>query len=223
MGVLTEAQERLYHEQGYLLVSGLIPDAVSAAAEAAMWRSLGADPDDRSTWPTAAQFNLHEPAELSACYNQDILAAAAQLSGEPFDSSFAAPQKGFAINVFPQEGEWRWPAPHIDHAIKEHAHRTFPRPFRVASMLFLSDVPKHGAGTVVWPGSHRTILELAKRDPVRFETMWALNQELGAMALNEPVELMPRRGDILYYDTYCAHAGSMNTSDRARLAMNCKW
>jgi len=222
MQVLTEAQEQEYAEQGYLLVSGLVPATIAEAAEAAMWRAFAADPNDRATWPIAMRHQVYDPPELAACYTPEILAAAALLAGDD-PASFKPPSRGYAINVFPQEGEWQWPRPHIDHAIKEHGHKTFPRAFRIASMLFLNDVPTHGAGTVVWPGSHRKLLALAQSDPERYEMMWTLNQELSQRDLGEPVELTPRRGDILFYHYLCAHAGSMNTSDRPRLAMNMKW
>ncbi len=223
MGVLTEEQERQYAAQGYLLVSGLIPAETAQAGEAAMWRAIGASPDDRATWAqvTSRHSTYEEPA-LVACYTPQVLAAAAQMADDD-PSTFRAPDRGYAINVFPQEGEWNWPSPHIDHAIKEHGHHTFPRAFRIASMLFLNDVPPHGAGTVVWPGSHRRLEELAKSDPARFELMWTLNQELKNLDLASPVELTPRQGDILFYHYLCAHAGSKNTSDRPRLAMNKKW
>src|ERR1041385_5016852 len=207
--VLTEAQERAYAEQGYLLVSGLVPAEIAEAAEAAMWRSLEADPQDRATWPNSMKHQVYDPPELAACYTPEILAAAALLAGDD-PATFKPPARGYAINIFPQEGEWRWPKPHIDHAIKEAGHKTFPRAFRIASMLFLNDVPPHGAGTVVWPGSHRKLRDLAQSDPERYEMMWVLNQELGQMDLGAPVELTPRRGDILFYHYLCAHAGSMN-------------
>jgi len=41
--------------------------------------------------------------------------------------------------------------------------------------------------------------------------------------LSRPVELTPRRGDVLFYHYLCAHAGSMNTSSRPRFALNMKW
>jgi hypothetical protein len=212
MAVLTEEQTRRYAEQSYLLVPGLIPVEVAALAETAMWRLMGLDRDDPASWAKAS----------SACYTPAFLAAAAQLSGDP-PNSIQAPEKAYAINVFPKPAEWRWPRPHIDHAIKDAGHKTFPRAFRIAAMTYLSDVPPHGAGTVVWPGSHAMLERLARSDPDRFDTMWALNQELANVPLPEPVELTPRRGDVLFYSYLCAHAGSQNTSDRPRLALNAKW
>jgi len=151
-----------------------------------------------------------------------MLSAAAQLAGDD-PAAFRPPARAYAINVFPSQGEWRWPGPHIDHAIKEHGHRTFPRAFRIAAMTFLGDVAPHGGGTVVWPGSHRKLETLARSEPERYETMWALNQDLGRADLGDPVELTPRRGDVLFYHYLCAHAGSKNTGERPRLAFNMKW
>jgi ectoine hydroxylase-related dioxygenase (phytanoyl-CoA dioxygenase family) len=90
-------------------------------------------------------------------------------------------------------------------------------------MTYLSDVSPHGGGTVVWPGSHQRIEALARRDPQRYEMMWALGQALGEIDLGPPIELAPRRGDVLFYHHLCAHAGSANTSPRPRFALNMKW
>jgi ectoine hydroxylase-related dioxygenase (phytanoyl-CoA dioxygenase family) len=223
MSILTEAQAHDYEMQSYLLVSGLIPHDVAANAEAAMWHLLEATPDDPASWQRAtAAHQVFDSPELLACYNPALLAAAAQLAGDPVESVHA-PARAYAINVFPTSAEWSWPHPHIDHAIKEHGHHTCPRAFRVASMTFLSDVGPHGGGTVVWPGSHAVLERIAKSDPVRYETMWALNQELAHLDLGEPIELTPKRGDVLFYSYLCAHAGSRNVSAAPRLALNAKW
>lgn len=222
MSVLTQEQLRLYEEQGYLLVSGLIPPEVAEQGEAALWKALGAKPDDPATWAGLPFSGGYSAPELTACFTPEFRAAAAQLAQEDV-ATFRPPERVFTINVFPQEGEWQWPRPHIDHAIKEAGHKTFPRAFRIAAMTYLSDVPSHGAGTIVWPGSHLKLEALAKSDPERYELMWALNQDIPRAGIGEPVELTPRRGDVLFYHYLCAHAGSKNTSDRPRLALNMKW
>lgn len=199
--------------------------ATAGQAAAPLWRLLGADPDDLASWDriSGAHQSFDDPA-LLACYTLDLLAAAAQLSGDDL-ATVRAPQRAYAINVFPQTSgdAWDWPHPHLDHSIREHGHHVFPRAFRVAAMAFLSDVPLHGAGTVVWPGSHRKMEDLAKSDPARYEMMWALNQDLNRVDLGEPVETTPRRGDVLLCHYLCAHAGSKNTSTQPRLALNMKW
>ncbi len=223
MSVLTEAMAHEYVAQSYLLVSGLIPEEVAAAAEAAMWQLLNDSPDDAASWEQVRRAHQsYDSPELRACHTPSFLAAAAQLSGDPLET-IGVPKRAYAINVFPSSGEWKWPRPHIDHAIKEHLHKTFPRAFRIATITFLSDVPPHGGGTVVWPGSHAVLERLAKSDPERFEMMWTLNHELPHVTLADPVELTPKRGDVLFYSYLCAHAGSQNTSDRPRLALNTKW
>jgi hypothetical protein len=221
--MLTEEQVRTYNEAGYLLISGLIPPETAAAAETAMWRLIGASPDDPASWADLPRgHQTFESPELVACYTPEYLAAAARLAGDD-PAIFQPPRRAYAINVFPQPGPWVWPSPHIDHSIKEHGHKTFPRAFRIAAMTFLSDVAPHGAGTVVWPASHRRIEALARSDPERYEMMWVVGQAMRELDLGEPVELTPRRGDLLFYHYLCAHAGSMNTSHRPRFALNIKW
>lgn len=223
MNDLTEEQVRTYGEQGYLLVSGLIEPEAAAAAEAAMWRVLNADPANPATWASVdPRHQTFDDPALLACYTPALLNAATRLAGEE-PGALSAPKRAYAINVFPSPGAWEWPHAHVDHAIPEHGHKVFPRAFRLAGMTYLSDVPPHGAGTVVWPGSHRTLETLARSDPDRYQMMWALNQDLERADLGEPIELTPRRGDVLFYHYLCAHAGSKNTSDRARLALNMKW
>ena len=53
--------------------------------------------------------------------------------------------------------------------------------------------------------------------------MWALNQELAGLDLGEPMEVIARPGDVLFYQCLCPHAGSLNVRHGPRLAMNAKW
>jgi Phytanoyl-CoA dioxygenase (PhyH) len=227
--MLSREQHRSYQEQGFLLVSGVIPADVAGAGDAAMWSLLGVTPSDPAAWAGVAKgHHVFDSPELLACYTPAFLEAAADLAGgertgPPPPSSFPPPTRAYCINVFPTASAWEWPRPHIDHAIREHGHKTFPRAFRIAAMTFLHDVAPHGGGTVVWPGSHRRIEALARSDPEKYEFMWALGQELRQREIGEPLELTPKRGDVLFYHYLCAHAGSPNTRDRPRFAMNMKW
>ena len=215
MAILSDEQVHYYRERGYLVVSGFIPDEVAGAAERRLRELVN------SGMSGSAHGSFAEPA-LIACYTDSMLEAAAELADED-RSVFPAPAEAYVINSLPAEGPWEWPQPHIDHAIRKDGHRTFPRAFRIAAMTYLSDVGRHGGGTIVWPGSHRKLRMLAESDRSRYEFMWALNEDLPNVDLGEPVEVTAKRGDILFYDTLCAHAGSMNDTDQPRLAMNCKW
>ncbi len=215
MGVLLPEQVEEFGELGYLVVSGLIPEEVSRAAEARLREMV-------DSGVSGSGHGRFDDFALVACYTDSMLHAAAELAGEDL-SLFPAPAEAYVINSLPSPGPWEWPEPHIDHAIEKDGHRTFPRPFLIAAMTYLSDVDPHGGGTIVWPGSHRRLKTLAESHTDLYEYMWVLNQDLGKVDLGEPVELTPQRGDVLFYDTLCAHAGSKNVTARPRLAMNRKW
>ena len=219
MQILSDAQAGQYFQNGYLLVSGLIPNEVSQMIEDRIWKELKFD----QNYPDWEQVNLgplNHP-DFLACYTDELLLAAAQLSGDD-PSTFHKPDSAFGLHTYPSTGEWSWPHPHIDHAIKSHGHKTFPRAFRIATMIFHSDVGLQGGGTVVWPKSHHQIRALAESNPQKYEYMWVLNRDIHQLELSSPVEMTPRRGDVLLYNVFCAHSGSKNITDRPRLAYNWK-
>ena len=219
MKILSDAQVGQYFQNGYLLVSGLIPNDVSQMIEDRIWKELKFDRSSPD-WPQVNLGPLNHP-DFLACYTDELLLTAAQLSGDD-PSTFHKPDGAFGLHTYPSTGEWSWPHPHIDHAIKSHGHKTFPRAFRIAAMIFHSNVDLQGGGTVVWPKSHHQIRALAESDPQKYEYMWMLNRDIHQLELPPPVEMTPRRGDVLFYDVFCAHSGSKNVTDRPRLAYNWK-
>ena len=226
MPALSRDQVAHYVEHGYVQVSGLMPDDIVRRAEDAAWRCMGVDRSDPATWGDRPKGHpVFEDADLVACYTPAFLGAAAQLGeGAPDVTSYRAPKSGYCIHTFPTEGVWRASRPHLDHSIKEHGHKTFPHAFRIATMTFLNDVAPHGGGTLVWPGSHRRTMALARSDPARYEYMWVLGREVrDRLDLGDPVETTPRAGDVVFYHYLCSHSGSMNVRDYPRLAMNRKW
>jgi hypothetical protein len=222
MSVLTPEQVAQYHDDGYLLVSGLIPDNISmrAAEVLALWAE--GDPHNPKKSRDEVEKTPDEVAAVVACYTPQIMEAV-QLLTEADPATLQAPKRPYPLHSYPVDEEWQPWGAHIDHAIKEHGHKTFPYAFRLASMLFLSDVEEHGGGTLVWKGSHKKIRALAESDTAHYEYMWVLNQELDKADIGEYTEMTPKRGDILFYYDLCAHSGSMNVRERIRLAMNAKW
>jgi hypothetical protein len=222
MYVLTLPQMRQYEDEGYVLVHGLIEPDIASAAAAALYRGLGADPTDKATWANVPSGSSHSAPEIVACFTPMICAAAAELANESLPE-LPAPSSTFTINVFPQEGPWKPHGPHIDHSLERDGFKVFPRPMRIASIIYLNDVPEHGAPTVVWPGSYKKIEELAKSDPVQYELMMSLNRDLGKLDLGEPIQVSSKKGDILFYHYLTAHSGSANATDIPRLALVHKW
>lgn len=220
-----------YREDGYLLASGLIPDDVSARAEAAMWRLMEMDPDDPSTWsrePGTADevvdgrgvviFNGVQDPDLMACATEAFLAAVAQLIDEPI-GSLHPPEAVHTQNLVRRDVEWTLPRPHVDGIPKEHMHRTFPGPYRITALLYLSDVEPRGGGTCAWPGSHRRIRELAESDPEKYAYLYDLNKDIPSLDLGDPIELTPRRGDILFFQHLFGHNGTPNVLPKPRFMM----
>jgi len=226
MGVLTQEQHLQFETEGYLLASGLIPDDISERAEKVMWRLMEMDPNDPATWEhkpdLAVQFQtmsglsvlngIQDPGIMS-CVTSEYLKATADLLGE---ESVHPPESAHMQNKVPIETQWSLPKAHIDGLPKEHMHRTFPGPYRIASLVFLNDIDHKGGGTAVFPGSHRKIMELAKSDVKKYEYIISLNRDLPTLDLGEAVELTPRRGDVLFF-TYCfGHIGTANVGNTPR-------
>ena len=228
---LTEEQITSYQNSGYLLASDLIPDAVSARAETAMWKLMQMNPDNPETWsrvPDTADeytesrgvvtFNGVQDPDLMACITDDYLTAVAQLLGEPI-GSLHPPEAIHTQNLIQRNADWKLPNPHVDGIPKEHMHKTFPGPYRITSLFYLSDVKHQGGGTCAWPGSHRKIRQLAESDPIKYEHLYDLNKDIPSLDLGDPIELTPKRGDILFFQHLFGHNGSPNSLPKPRFMM----
>ena len=220
--LLSSNQVDQYNQEGYLLMSGLIPNLISVKAEQEMWRCSDVKADEPETWTngTTAANNLND--DIVACYTNEFITVAAQLAGDD-PATYSKPEEAYSLNVFPSKEEWSWSGPHIDHSIKTDGYKTFPRAFRIAAMTYLSDVEEHGGGTIVWPRSHHRIWSLAKSNPTYYEYMWVLGNDIERADLGTPMELTPNRGDVLFYHFLCAHSGSKNVNSQPRFALNTKW
>ena len=246
---LTEAQCDAFTRDGAILVRGLIPAELSARAERAMWHCTYPDGPPTSWEGAPGGLRLYNEPDLKNCFTPTVLAAAAQLTGDDistFSKSDTHPKTtytttyleadaagedvsrffrwdcAYCINIFPGEGD-KGDVPHIDHSVEQHRHRTFPPVFRLGAIIYLSDVGPGAGGTRIWPGSHRELEAMACRAPQRYEWRAAVMAEIRELELGKPLELRPRRGDVLFLHHLTAHAGSYNASDRPRFAINMKW
>jgi len=223
MSLLTSEQINFFHENGYLLVPGLMPADAVAKAAAAFWAEADANPLDPSTWPVGTKAGGTHHPDILACFTQEMADAVDILSGET-NPNWTPPTGCLAINAYPEPGEWTHPGPHIDHALPQDGYQVFPRPMRLASLLYFNDVAPHSGGTVVWPGSHKIIEALAKSDPVKFATMATLNLEIRAgYPIGDGIEVQSKAGDVLFYHYLCGHSGSTNAGSHPRFAIAYKW
>ena len=233
--MLSQDQMAHYDRNGFVLVSGLIPEATIAQAEAEMWSVLGMDRDDPASWSplpddadgvttVASQgviehFGLRDPA-LLACCTPAFYDAQSQLvrkNAEAFHCQKPQPQAVWTRSVFPVSGDWNHHSGHADGVHRPFS--VFPGSFRVSSLTYLDSGVAHGGGTTVWPGSHRTLGEAAVRDPDRYRMLPDLKNPQQKFDLGKPVELKPSRGDVLFFHYLLVHAGSLNTNNRPRFAL----
>ena len=158
---LTAEQLAQYEADGCLLVSGLIPEPVAEKAQAVMWHLMEMHPNQPETWthiPKAAEYleyrkvvvfyGIQEP-DLMACATPKYLLATAQLIGEDV-KNLHPPEAIHTQNLFPViDKKWAMPKAHVDGIPKEHMHPTFPGPYRIASLIYLSDIESRGGGTAL--------------------------------------------------------------------------
>ena len=71
----------------------------------------------------------------------------------------------------------------------------------------------------MWPGSQHQIRALAESDREKYRYLYHLNQDVPNLDLGEPLELMPRRGDVLFFQPLFGHNGTANVSARPRWMM----
>lgn len=235
--VLSPEHIESYREDGYTVVSNLIPEEIIDRAVASLWTRLGMDPDKPDSWkqpppppPTNAAWHLNASpariehlgltdAALLACCTPEYRAATralATFAPGAFCCQREYPEAVWSMNQFPSSTTPA-PPPHLDGG---HRHlKITPGPFRMITLIYLSDVEPHGGGTMVWPGSNRKFRNLAQEQPGQYSHMNDLRPLVADLAQETPVEIIPQRGDVVFIDYLMVHSGSLNRSAQPRLAL----
>lgn len=215
---------RQYEEEGFILLSGLIDDETSRAAAALLGELPGMDGDAEAIEAPhlfneerglVEHYALREQVLLD-CFGCAFTEMTRMLSD---GTDLHAPRAAQTQNLILQERAWHPPGPHIDGIPKVNRHRTFPGPYEIAFIAYLSDVEPRGGGTVGWPRSHRAVRALAESDRDRYAYLYDLNRAIGQLDLEPPVELLPKRGDILFFQHLWVHGAPFNTRPQPRLAL----
>lgn len=220
---LSEEQIERFRREGCLFVPALVPESIARRAGAAMWETLGADERRPETWSRIGPYP-HELRDerLVATYTDAMLAAGPQLAGVNV-AAFLRPRHTLAFNNLPVDKAWEPHEPHIDRIIPDMRYRVSPRPYWIGALTYLSEVPPHGGGTIVWPGSHLKLQALVSAEPVKYRYLAALNDALDQVDLGPGLEVTASPGDVLFHHHLCVHAASDNLSGTPRLAIDHKW
>ena len=235
MSVVTDEQVEQFRQEGYILLSGLIPETVARRGEAAMWALLEMDGEDPETWSEVPEHAVHKPTrylvqhqncaepDILACYTEAVLMAVSRLMGVDREAVRPA-RRVLTQNVFPGDGPWSHGRPHFDGGTNRWKFNdTFPISRGVHSILYLSDGESHGGATFGWPGTHRMMRNLAVSNPAKYPYLFEVNSDMHLVDIGEPVELVAKCGDILFYRNFFVHAGSGNVGVRPRFACRHGW
>ena len=150
--VLTADDLGFWDAHGYVVLHDAVAAASRDAAAAAIWRHLGARPDDPASWYRRRDHGImvqyfQHPAFEANRRSPRIHKAFAQLWR---NADLWATTDRVGFNAPEREG-WRFPGPdlHWDVSVKT------PIPFGTQGILYLTDTaPEQGAFTLV-PGFHR--------------------------------------------------------------------
>jgi len=206
--VLTPSDLSFWSEYGYVVLHDAVPPALRDAAAQALWRHLGARPDDPETWyrlndhGIMVQYFQH-PAFAAIRRSPRIHKAFAQLWGTA-DLWPTTDRVGFNV---PERDGWKFPGPHLhwDVSVKT------PIPFGTGGILYLTDTPpEQGAFTLV-PGFQRWGEAWLNALPYGADPR---RQDLYALG---PRPIGGRAGDLIIWHQTLPHGASPNRGSKPRL------
>jgi ectoine hydroxylase-related dioxygenase (phytanoyl-CoA dioxygenase family) len=208
---LAEADLVRFATDGYLLVPGVVPEELLAAADREIDEVTAQEGDaGQAGWFLSRQ-------RLPCCEDVLRLSPAASIAGElvaPNTLDFAFDHIQIATT---DPGESRVPdGPHIDgHRPGQDA----PLSFTLLAGVLLTDQRESQSGNLwVWPGSHLDHQRLFhERGPdVLLESSGHSTTLNPPLDLCPPVELHGDRGDLLLAHFLLGHNGGGNTADHVR-------
>jgi ectoine hydroxylase-related dioxygenase (phytanoyl-CoA dioxygenase family) len=213
--MLTDDQIGFYHDQGYLLIKGLLPRAEAAALRAethALIERLSAIQSMEATWGSAEKYAGGRQTALLHCHNvqffsarfsqlivdERLTGAAAQLIGSPnvqlhHNKVFIKPpEKG---SPFPM---------HQDHPYFPHERHSM-----LAAVLHMDDAPLEKGCIRVVPGSH-------KAGPLEHRAEGNFHLPFEQYPLEASVACPAEAGDVLFFSYLTVHGSGVNESQEAR-------
>ena len=216
--MLTRAQHHHFAEHGFLLLPGLVPEHLLAAADQEVDALLAADPPPVGT--VGPHFWFLPPGQLPAAdatlRKSDALAHAESLV-TPHHLTHGLDHIQVALNIPPRAH--RPGGPHIDGHRAAQAH---PHTFSMLLAVFLGDEHSVDSGNLwVWPGSHLVHQQLFKARGVN--ALLPVDGHITLLAdppdIGTPVPILANRGDVLIAHYLLGHNSGGNLTERTRRAL----
>lgn len=219
--ILNAQQLRQMHDDGYLLLKGMIPRVMVDAARHAINHHLGEfglPPDELNTYraQTYCRSLTREPVMTDLFNKTPVFTACEQLLG----AGNLLPTTGSQIALrFPRpDTEPQRPHGHIDGqgtGTNGIPRGQFARGFTMLAVVLLSDLPQPYYGNfTVWPGTHRQFETIFKEKGPAY-----LADGIGAVELcSEPVQICGEPGDVCLTHHQLVHTACPNSGPNIRYA-----
>ena len=215
MTILTEEDRRFFDEQGYIVVSEVVPPENCNAVIDAMWEFLGLNRADlescyREPLKPGGMIEMYQHSALWNNRQHPKLAATfAELLGTP-QLAVSIDRVGMKLPRHPDH-------PDYDHKGFTHwdvdtSH--LPVPFGVQAVLCLSDTDETMGGFQCVPGFHRELEAWIAAQPLDRNPHIP---DLALLPAGMKVTPIPARtGDLIIWNSLLAHGNGHNISDRPR-------
>lgn len=198
----------LWEAEGFVILRGAIDTDEARAAEALLWRLVGASPDNPGSWYGGQRNNgimiqhFQDPALDAARRSLRVHKAFAQLWGTA-DLWMSTDRMSFNPPERPGR-PFQGPKLHWDVSL------ALPIPFATQGILYLTDTSANQGALQLVPGFHHRIADwlgaLGDADPRQVD----LSAEARTIAANA--------GDLIIWRQDLPHGASPNRADRPRMA-----
>jgi len=227
---LIAEQKQQFIRDGYVVVSGLIPQEIVISTREALLAATGMRQEDPDTWKRSATvlFDLYQLT--LPCWTEALVDCATELTGRDIlrDSVFSPyrEQRGLSPHMsgyvpvlnYPVPGPPQFDRPTGAHVDGLHRVRLYPETQYLVVFAYLTDVSPYGGATAVWPGSHRRLFEYHFARGVKPGD--AIPDTKFDFELGEAQPFVGSAGDVILMHYLLVHSGSTNHSDQIRIGLN---
>lgn len=244
--VLTEAQERRFVRNGYLVIEDAVASDVVKQARESFWNSLPStvDRSDPSSWvETDYEDGLNErPAPADRAPYEALLREVYSYAESLLGTGLAPPESAPSGRVYhckhydshidfdhdglmspypnyPGDSHPDALLPHIDDGAPPTEYPDTYTPMNLIACVYVDDVRPGDGGTVVWPGSHVVVAGMLDEDdgPKRLHEIQRETAFPAEWELAASVEVTGSAGTAFFVHPALVHSVGANLSNNIRM------